>query len=66
MSLTVLYIYDITILILNIDVGEELVSKVSHIELMKNEESGKILTEAKDYHIVIPTQPVMQTPRTQV
>ena len=47
-------------------VGEELVSKVSKVELMKNEECAAILTEAKDYHIVIPTQPVMQTCRTQV
>jgi len=46
--------------------GEELVSKVSKLDLMRNAECSAILSEAKDYHIVIPTQPVMQTPRTQV
>ena len=46
--------------------GEELVSKVSGVDLMKTDACSKILTEAKDYHIVTATQPCLQTRRTQV
>ena len=47
--------------------GEELVEKVSCIDIMKkNAECNKLLTEAKDYHIVVGKQPILQNPRTCV
>ncbi|KAK0062660.1 kelch-like protein 26 [Biomphalaria pfeifferi] len=47
--------------------GEELVEKVSKVEMMRtNIECSDLLTEAKDYHIVTGKQPMLQTPRTQV
>jgi len=47
--------------------GEELVEKVSKVEMMKNNsECSDLLTEAKDYHIVTGKQPVLQSTRTQV
>lgn len=47
--------------------GEELVEKVSTFPLMReNKECHELLTEAKDYHIVVSKQPLLQTRRTQV
>ncbi|XP_013408733.1 kelch-like protein 26 [Lingula anatina] len=47
--------------------GEELVEKVSQEEIMKcNTECNRLLTEAKDYHIVVGKQPLLQSPRTQI
>ncbi|GFO30458.1 kelch-like protein 26 [Plakobranchus ocellatus] len=47
--------------------GEELVEKVSKVDLMKTSpECNELLTEAKDYHIVVGKQPLLQTSRTQV
>ena len=47
--------------------GEELVDKVSRIELMKkNPICSELLTQAKDYHIVTSKQPLLQSSRTQV
>ncbi|CAL1533269.1 unnamed protein product [Lymnaea stagnalis] len=47
--------------------GEELVEKVSKVDMMRtNQECSDLLTEAKDYHIVTGKQPMLQTPRTQV
>ncbi|XP_060567211.1 kelch-like protein 13 [Ruditapes philippinarum] len=47
--------------------GEELVEKVSTVPLMRdNKECHDLLTEAKDYHIVVSKQPLLQTRRTQV
>ena len=47
--------------------GEELVEKVSKVEIMLHDEQCiQLLTEAKDYHIVVNKQPLLQTPRTQV
>ena len=47
--------------------GEELVDKASRIKLMKqNSVCNQLLTDAKDYHIVISKQPLLQTSRTQV
>ena len=47
--------------------GEELVEKVSTVELMRdNKDCHELLTEAKDYHIVVSKQPLLQNSRTQV
>lgn len=47
--------------------GEELVEKVSQVDLMKqNQECNELLNQAKDYHIVISKQPLLQNPRTRV
>ena len=47
--------------------GEELVEKVSKVEvMMQDEQCVQLLTEAKDYHIVVNKQPLLQNPRTQV
>ena len=47
--------------------GEELVDKVSRVDIMKqNKACSELLTEAKDYHIVVSKQPMLQTKRTQV
>ena len=47
--------------------GEELVDKASRVEVMRhNRECNDLLTEAKDYHIVVSKQPLLQTSRTQV
>ena len=47
--------------------GEELVEKVSPVELMRqNRECSDLLSEAKDYHIVVGKQPLLQSSRTQV
>lgn len=47
--------------------GEELVEKVSTVPLMRNNrECNDLLTEAKDYHIVVSKQPLLQSRRTQV
>lgn len=47
--------------------GEELVEKVSRVRMMTaNDECFKLLVEAKDYHIVINKQPLLQSSRTQV
>ncbi|XP_069113518.1 kelch-like protein 26 [Argopecten irradians] len=47
--------------------GEELVDKVSRVDIMKkNKNCLDLLTEAKDYHILIGKQPLNQTARTQV
>ncbi|KAH3769879.1 kelch-like protein 13 isoform X2 [Dreissena polymorpha] len=47
--------------------GEELVEKVSIVPLMRdNKECHELLTEAKDYHIVVSKQPLLQSKRTQV
>jgi len=47
--------------------GEELVEKVSTVPLMRdNAECHELLTEAKDYHIVVSKQPLLQSKRTQV
>ena len=47
--------------------GEDLVEKVSRVQLMIQDRAcGKLLTEAKDYHIVVGKQPLLQTNRTQV
>ncbi len=47
--------------------GEELVEKVSVVELMQmNPECNRLLTAAKDYHIVVSKQPLLQSSRTQV
>ncbi|XP_064641579.1 kelch-like protein 13 isoform X2 [Lineus longissimus] len=47
--------------------GEELVEKVSKVEIMQaKKECTDLLTEAKDYHIVVSKQPRLQSPRTQV
>lgn len=47
--------------------GEELVDKVSRAEIMKkNKDCLDLLTEAKDYHILIGKQSLNQTTRTQV
>lgn len=47
--------------------GEELVEKVSRVAVMKeNPECAALLTEAKDYHIVVSKQPLLQSARTQV
>lgn len=47
--------------------GEELVDKVSPVEVMKREPTCcELLTEAKDYHIVVSKQPLLQNNRTQV
>uniref|UniRef100_A0A0B7A627 BTB domain-containing protein n=2 Tax=Arion vulgaris TaxID=1028688 RepID=A0A0B7A627_9EUPU len=47
--------------------GEELVEKVSKVDMMRvNQECSDLLTEAKDYHIVTSKQPMLQSSRTQV
>lgn len=47
--------------------GEELVEKVSKVSIMKQHpECCSLLTEAKDYHIVVSKQPLLQNKRTQV
>ncbi|KAK2188925.1 hypothetical protein NP493_119g01051 [Ridgeia piscesae] len=47
--------------------GEELVEKVSRVSLMTEDRvCSELLTEAKDYHIVVSKQPLLQTNRTQV
>ncbi|KAK3086770.1 hypothetical protein FSP39_023089 [Pinctada imbricata] len=47
--------------------GEELVEKVSRVPIMRrNAECCDLLTEAKDYHIVVSKQPLLQSNRTQV
>lgn len=47
--------------------GEELVEHVSRVPLMQeNRLCAQLLSEAKDYHIVILKQPLMQNTRTQV
>ena len=47
--------------------GKELVQKVSKVPLMmENQQCNNLLTEAKDYHILVSQQPVLQTIRTQV
>ncbi|XP_074645691.1 kelch-like protein 9 [Tubulanus polymorphus] len=47
--------------------GEELVEKVSKIDVMQqNKHCTELLTAAKDYHIVVSKQPLLQTSRTQV
>ena len=47
--------------------GEELVEKVSPVALMRqNVVCADLLSEAKDYHIVVGKQPLLQSPRTQV
>lgn len=47
--------------------GEELVERVSTVSLMRNnQECNDLLTDAKDYHIVVSKQPMLQTRRTQV
>uniref|UniRef100_A0A1I8F907 BTB domain-containing protein n=1 Tax=Macrostomum lignano TaxID=282301 RepID=A0A1I8F907_9PLAT len=47
--------------------GEHLVEKVSCIGFMRDVPAcSDRLTEAKDYHLVVNKQPVMQTPRTRV
>ena len=47
--------------------GEELVGKVSKVTLMKqNPDCSNLLTEAKDYHIVVSKQPLLQNNRTQI
>ena len=47
--------------------GEELVEKVSIVPLMRdNKECNELLTQAKDYHIVVSKQPLLQSIRTQV
>ena len=47
--------------------GEELVDRVSQVGLMKqNKECADLLTAAKDYHIVVSKQPLLQNERTQV
>ncbi|CAH1780031.1 unnamed protein product [Owenia fusiformis] len=47
--------------------GEELVDKVSQVDIMRqNKECGDLLNAAKDYHIVVGKQPLMQSSRTQV
>jgi len=47
--------------------GEELVDKVSREPLVTtNSDCYRLLVEAKDYHIVVYKQPLLQTPRTQV
>ncbi len=47
--------------------GEELVDQVSRVDVMRrNKECNELLTEAKDYHIVVSKQPLSQSSRTQV
>jgi hypothetical protein len=47
--------------------GEELVEKVSKVPvMMQNRECAQLLTDAKDYHIVVGKQSMLQTIRTQV
>ena len=47
--------------------GEELVEGVSRVEVMQREVNCcRLLMEAKDYHIVVRKQPVLQTHKTQV
>jgi len=47
--------------------GEELVNKVSRESLVTtNTDCYRLLVEAKDYHIVVYKQPLLQTARTQV
>ena len=47
--------------------GEELVEKVSCVPIMReNMKCSDLLSEAKDYHIVVSKQPLLQTDRTQV
>ncbi|KAL3860054.1 hypothetical protein ACJMK2_010226 [Sinanodonta woodiana] len=47
--------------------GEELVEKVSVKDIMKeNKYCSTLLTEAKDYHIVVSKQPLLQNSCTQV
>jgi len=47
--------------------GEELVDRVSREPLVKNNtDCYRLLVEAKDYHIVVYKQPLLQTARTQV
>lgn len=47
--------------------GEELVDKVSKVEIMRrNQTCCELLTEAKDYHIVVSKQPLNQNCRTHV
>lgn len=47
--------------------GEELVDKVSRVPIMKqNPDCVDLLTDAKDYHIVVSKQALLQTWRTQV
>ena len=47
--------------------GEELVEKVSTVPIMReNKVCNDLLTEAKDYHIVVSKQPLLQNKRTQV
>jgi len=47
--------------------GEELVEKISREPLVTtNSDCYRLLVEAKDYHIVVYKQPLLQTARTQV
>ena len=47
--------------------GEELVEKVSRVDMVvADQECFRLLVEAKDYHIVVNKQPVLQSSRTQV
>lgn len=47
--------------------GEELVERVSREPLVtSNSDCYRLLVEAKDYHIVVYKQPLLQTARTQV
>lgn len=47
--------------------GEELVERVSREPLVTTNNDGyRLLVEAKDYHIVVYKQPLLQTARTQV
>ena len=47
--------------------GEELVEKVSKVPIMTlDPDCNRLLTEAKDYHIVVGKQPILQSPRTCV
>ena len=47
--------------------GGELVERVSREPLVKaNDDCYRLLVEAKDYHIVVNKQPLLQTARTQV
>ena len=46
--------------------GEDFVEKVSLVQLMTDDRACcKLLTEAKDYHLVVSQQPLLQTNRTQ-
>jgi len=47
--------------------GEELVERISREQLVTtNSDCYRLLVEAKDYHIVVYKQPLLQTARTQV